>query len=81
MLLYIDMFLKSPEPNFIHIALWTLVQYLKDVIFLKAFKGHSIEPVITKLQSIDNPSTIIELANSVMRRLKDEESPSSSSDD
>ncbi|KAJ8322256.1 hypothetical protein KUTeg_000727 [Tegillarca granosa] len=80
-LLYIDMFLKSPEPNFIHIALWTLVQYLKDVIFLKAFKGHSIEPVITKLQSIDNPSTIIELANSVMRRLKDEESPSSSSDD
>ena len=27
--LYIDMFLKSLEPSFVHIALWTLNQILK----------------------------------------------------
>ena len=28
-LLFINNFLKSPDPNFVHIALWTLVQLLK----------------------------------------------------
>ena len=27
--LYIDKFLKSDDPNFIHISLWTLIQLLK----------------------------------------------------
>ena len=26
------MFLKSPDPNFIHVALWTLVQLLKGKV-------------------------------------------------
>ena len=28
-LLYIDKFLKCDDSNFVHIALWTLVQFLK----------------------------------------------------
>ena len=33
------MFLKSPDPNFIHVALWTLVQLLKGKIVSHDSKG------------------------------------------
>ncbi|XP_033727812.1 vacuolar protein 8-like [Pecten maximus] len=78
--LYIDMFLKSPDPNFTHIALWTLVQLLKDPVFLKAFQDHSIEPVVVKLASTLQPSTIEELATTVLKKLRVEEESTSSDD-
>ena len=31
--LYIDKFLKSDDPNFVHIALWTLVQQVKGKLW------------------------------------------------
>ncbi|OWF43479.1 vacuolar protein 8-like [Mizuhopecten yessoensis] len=78
--LYIDTFLKSPDPNFIHIALWTLVQLLKDPVFLKSFQDHSIAPVIVKLASALQPSTIEELATTVLKKLRGEEESTSSDD-
>ncbi|XP_060084838.1 uncharacterized protein LOC132564182 [Ylistrum balloti] len=78
--LYIDMFLKSADPNFVHIALWTLVQLLKDAVFLKAFQNHSIEPVIIKLASTSQPSMIEELATAVLKKLRGEEELTSSDD-
>lgn len=78
--LYIDTFLKSPDPNFSHIALWTLVQLLKDPIFLKAFQDQSIEPLVAKLASTKQPSTIEELATTVLKKLHGEEESTSSDD-
>lgn len=78
--LYIDKFLKSDDPNFIHIALWTLVQLLKDNIFLEVFREHGIEPLISKLHTSGQPPTIQELAETVSRRLKGEPDSTSSSD-
>lgn len=81
-LLYIDMFLKSPDPNFIHVALWTLVQLLKDDFFLQAFKEHDIKHVLTKLQNISSqPSTIDELAHTAMGMLTEEEEGSTPTND
>ncbi|WAR15900.1 VAC8-like protein [Mya arenaria] len=68
-LLYVDKFLKLENSNFKHIALWTLVQLLKDPMFLGAFKDHGIEAVVTKLTGLDQQSTIQELANKVLHRL------------
>ncbi|XP_076084970.1 uncharacterized protein LOC143055699 isoform X1 [Mytilus galloprovincialis] len=80
-LLYIDMFLKSPDPNFIHVALWTLVQLLKDPFFLQAFREHDIEQVITKIHQISSqPTTIDELAETALSMLRGEGSPTSSDD-
>ncbi|XP_069106513.1 uncharacterized protein [Argopecten irradians] len=78
--LYIDVFLKSPDPNFTHIALWTLVQLLKDPVFHKAFQDHSIEPVIVKLASTSHPNTIEELATTVLKKLRGEDETTSSDD-
>ncbi|XP_052765504.1 uncharacterized protein LOC128206849 isoform X1 [Mya arenaria] len=82
-LLYVDKFLKLENSNFKHIALWTLVQLLKDPMFLGAFKDHGIEAVVTKLTGLDQQSTIQELANKVLHRLHggQESSTASSSSD
>ncbi|KAK3087016.1 hypothetical protein FSP39_000370, partial [Pinctada imbricata] len=79
--LYIDMFLKSPQPSFVHIALWTLNQILKDALFLKAFQEQSIDSVINDLQASPTTTTIEELTFSVLQKLNGEMNSSNSSDD
>ncbi|KAL3892206.1 hypothetical protein ACJMK2_004438 [Sinanodonta woodiana] len=74
--LYIDTFLKSSDPSFVHIALWTLVQHLKDEVFLKAFRDHSIESVISHIVESHDGYAIGELVQCVMKYLQVEESDS-----
>ncbi|KAL4217568.1 Vacuolar protein 8 [Mactra antiquata] len=78
--LYIDKFLKSEDSNFNHIALWTLVQMLKDALFLQAFRDQGVEHIVTKLTHVEHPSTVQELASKVLLRLQGdlESSPTSS---
>ena len=49
--LYIDKFLKSDDPNFIHIALWTLIQLLKGKHCCNFFtSGKHIRAICTPLK-------------------------------
>ncbi|XP_053383044.1 uncharacterized protein LOC123539888 [Mercenaria mercenaria] len=78
-LLYIDKFLKCEDSNFVHIALWTLVQLLKDPLFLQAFRDHEIEPIVNKLTGLDSPATVQELASKVLMKLRGESDSSNTS--
>ncbi|XP_041361582.1 vacuolar protein 8-like [Gigantopelta aegis] len=68
--LYIDKFLKSKNPNFIHIALWTLIHLLKEELFITSFKEHHIGHIINHLLMSGQPPAIIELAENVQKILK-----------
>lgn len=79
--LYIDKFLKSPDPSFVHVALWTLNMLLKDLFFLRAFTDHSIESVIDQVQTTHQLTKIQELSTSVIDKLHGVMASSSSSED
>ncbi|KAK3581951.1 hypothetical protein CHS0354_007079 [Potamilus streckersoni] len=76
--LYIDKFLKTSDPNLVHIALWTLFQHMKDKVFLEAFRDHGIGSVVSDIAESHDESATCELAQCVMRYLKGDESASGS---
>ncbi|KAL5013657.1 hypothetical protein ScPMuIL_007927 [Solemya velum] len=79
--LYIDSFLKAEDTDFVHMALWTLVQLLKDEMFLNAFQEQGIEPIVAKLEAAESEGCITELANYALTRLRGLDYSTSSSDD
>ncbi|XP_048780187.2 uncharacterized protein LOC125683261 isoform X2 [Ostrea edulis] len=80
-ILYVDNFLKSPDPNHVHLALWTLSTLLKDTYFLKAFTDHSIDPVIDKIRNTHEVNKVQELAMNIRDQLHGIMISSSSSED
>ncbi|XP_033096208.1 vacuolar protein 8-like [Anneissia japonica] len=67
LLKYLERFLRSKDTNFVHIALWTCVQLLKDESFRTSFRDSNLPGQVRKLHVIPSlPGHIKDLAATVL---------------
>lgn len=79
-IVYLDTFLKSTDPNFVHLSLWTIRNLVTDDTFSDAFKDHGIDTVIHEVMAtgVDlETGTISKLARRILKHLATDDIQSS----